>query len=60
MPKFHVTLMKEVWEKATVVVEAADETAAENTAIALAETDEEIEWRYEETRSIDAIKVDEE
>ena len=37
MPKFHVTLMKEVWEKATVVVEAADETAAENAAIALAD-----------------------
>ena len=59
MPKFHVTLMKDVVEKATVVVEAADETAAENAAIALAETDEEIEWRYEETRSIDAISVEE-
>ena len=59
MPTFHVTLIKEIWEKASVVVDAADREEAERAAIALGETDESIAWRHHETPSIDAVDVEE-
>jgi hypothetical protein len=61
MPKFCVELIKDVWEKAWVEVEAADEAAAAAAAVVLAEFGEEakIEWHWDETNSIEAIKVEE-
>ena len=59
MPTFHVTLLKEVWMKASVTVDAANREEAESAAIALGETDESLEWRHHETPSIDAIDVEE-
>jgi hypothetical protein len=59
MPKFCVTLLREVWDKARVVVDAADEAAAEAAALALTETDETIEWIYDSTPMIDAVDVKE-
>lgn len=59
MPTFHVALLKEVWMKASVTVDATTREEAESVAITLGETDESIEWRYYETPSIDAIDVEE-
>ena len=57
MPKYCVTVLKEVWEKADIEVEAEHGAAAERAAISLAKTDESIEWRHDETRAFDTIKV---
>jgi hypothetical protein len=59
MQKFSVTVIKEVWERAVIEVEAADKTAAASAAIEQAQTDEAIAWRWEETHSYDAIAVEE-
>jgi hypothetical protein len=59
MPKFCVTLLREVWDKARVVVDAANSEAAEAAALALTETDETMEWVYDQTPAIDAVDVKE-
>jgi hypothetical protein len=59
MLKFRVIVIKEVWQRAELAVEAADETAAISAAIAQAQTDEAIEWRWQATHGYDAIAVDE-
>ena len=62
MPKFEVTVMREILEKACVEdIEAADEEAAKAAAMAQIEAqadyDKTIEWFFVDTRSIEVIEV---
>ena len=58
MTKFLVTVVKEIWKKAEIEVEAADESAANDAAIEQAEEDETITWCWERTQSYDAVAIE--
>jgi hypothetical protein len=59
MPKFLVTVARDLWEKAEIEVEAANKEAAQEVAIKKAEDDDGIEWDRQEIGQFDPLDVKE-